>query len=249
MINAIIIDDETKAISTLTNLLTRYIKNVEVTGTAKTIDEGIVEIMHKTPDVVFLDIQLASESGFELLNKIKNISFEIIFTTAHKQYAIDAIKIGALDYLLKPIDLKELKDAILKVIRQKNITMNQEKFELLIQNLKNSNANYRKISLPATNEYILLNLFDIIKCKADNNYAIIYTVDKKEHLVTKTLKDLEKIFNSDLFIRPHRSFLVNKNYIKRIVKGTTYYLELEDNSLVEIAFRRKERIVSGLTKN
>ena len=214
MLKALIVDDEPKARENLQILLTDFVEGVEVAALCENIVEATQAVREHAPDVVFLDIQLQRETGFDLLTKLKEIDFEVIFTTAYTEYAIKAFKFSAIDYLLKPIDIEELKKAVARV--EKRVSNNMTgRLTQLVQNLKlGSNENY-KIALPTLDGLVFVKISDILYCEASSNYTQIFTTEEK-YLVSKTLKEYDDLLSDHNFFRIHNSYLININSIKNM---------------------------------
>ena len=197
MLKALIVDDEPKARENLQILLHDFVEGVEVAALCENISESIEAVKLHSPDVVFLDIQLQRETGFDLLTRLKDINFEVIFTTAYTEYAIKAFKFSAIDYLLKPIDIDELKKSVAKVEKRLNHNMTG-RLTQLVQNLKQgSNENY-KIALPTLDGLVFVKISDILYCEASSNYTQIFTTDEK-YLVSKTLKEYDDLLSDHNF--------------------------------------------------
>lgn len=244
MVQCIIVDDELKSRESLQILLEDFCNNVKVLALCQNVAEAIKAIETHQPDVVFLDIQMQRETGFDLLTKIGSINFEVIFTTAYSEYAIKAFKFSAIDYLLKPIDIEELKKSIEKV-ENKLVGNFSLRLEQLIQNLKpTTNQNY-KLALPTSDGLIFIKIEDIIYCEASSNYTLIFTNDEKKHLVSRTLKEYEDLLSDHNFFRIHNSFLINLNCIKKYVRGEGGYVTMSNDVSLDVSKRKKE---SFLTK-
>ncbi|MFQ5652309.1 MAG: LytR/AlgR family response regulator transcription factor [bacterium] len=219
MLRAIIIDDEEKGRKLLRNLLAQYCKNVEVVFMADSVTSGAEGIQKYDPEIVFLDIVMPNEDGFELLSKVPHLRCEIIFTTAYNEYAIRAIRVCALDYLLKPIDVEELQGAVAraegKIATPANGQGIDRRLEALVELTKGESKKPGKIGFPTSNGITFHNIDDICVCKAEGNYTTVYfgTIAKLE-LVSKTLKEFEELLSDYNFIRTHRSYLVNLNHLK-----------------------------------
>lgn len=244
MIKAVIIDDEQHCIDRLCNLLPE-IKNpvIQLSGTAQTVDEGISLISKHHPQLVFLDVQIADKTGFDLLKAIPDAQFQVIFTTAHDRYALQAFRFCALDYLLKPVDADELQAALLKVNASKNNSVISEQISEL---LKGIGTKPRKIGVPTLNGIVFVPVSEIIRCHADGNYTELHLAGKKQMVVSKTLKEFENLLADYSFFRVHHSDLVNLDYVKSYNKGKGGYLMLDDNSSVEVSSRRKEELLKKL---
>ena len=246
MIQSIIIDDELKSRESLKILLDDFCENVEVMATCQNVAEGIEAISKYKPDVVFLDIQMQRETGFDLLTKIKPVFFEVVFTTAHSEYAIKAFKFSAIDYLLKPIDIEELKKALYKVEKKVNGNIS-DRLEQLIQNLKpnGSNQNF-KLALPTSDGLIFVKIEDIVYCEASSNYTLIYTNDGKKHVISRTLKEYEDLLADHNFFRIHNSHLINLGSVKKYVRGDGGYVIMNNDVSLDVSKRKKEAFLSRL---
>ena len=244
MLKALIVDDEPKARENLQILLHDFVEGVEVVGLCENIAEATEAVRLHAPDVVFLDIQLQRETGFDLLTKLKEINFEVIFTTAYTEYAIKAFKFSAIDYLLKPIDIEELKKAVARVEKRvsNNIT---GRLTQLVQNLKQgSNENY-KIALPTLDGLVFVKISDILYCEASSNYTQIFTAEEK-YLVSKTLKEYDDLLSDHNFFRIHNSYLININSIKKYVKGEGGYVVLNNDTSLDVSKRKKEAFLNKI---
>lgn len=218
MIRTVIIDDEEKSRKLLRNLLVEYCKNIEVVEMADSVKSGIEAIRQFKPDLIFLDIVMPNENGFELLGKINEVNFELIFTTAHNQYAIRAIRVCALDYLLKPIDVEELQASVERAQQRISTKKDQnidERLNAFISNLKSIEKQPQKIGIPTQHGVKFYSISQIYFCKAEGNYTTVYLEGKEKiELVCKTLKEFEELLAEFDFIRTHRSYLVNLSHIK-----------------------------------
>ncbi len=245
VIKAIIVDDEKRGRETLQNLLGKYTKTVEVLDMAESAKEGIDLIKKLNPDLVFLDIEMPHGSGFDLLESFKGeINFEVIFTTAYDQYAIQAIKFAALDYLLKPIDIEELQMAITRVAQKMEEVGSSKNFEIFLENLRGGS---KKIALPTANGISFIDIENIIRCEASGNYTCFYLKDQPKILVSKTLKEFEDMLAEQDFYRVHNSHLVNLNHVVKYVKLGGDMVVMDDGSEIEISRRKKEGFLNRLS--
>jgi two-component system LytT family response regulator len=245
MFKALIIDDEAEARKAVNNILTTFCHNVEVLGEADGVASGIELITKKEPDVVFLDVEMADGTAFDLLQNINPIHFHVVFITAYEKYAIRAIKFSALDYLLKPIDPQQLIDAVNKLSKvSPRENQSDERIELLMDNKKSLS----KLALPTLNGYRFIRVKDIIRCEANNNYTSFYLQTTERILVTKTLKDFESLLKDDSFIRVHQSHLINVDYVEQYIKGEGGVAIMSDGSQVEISRRRKDKFLRGMLR-
>ncbi|HYG20972.1 MAG TPA: LytTR family DNA-binding domain-containing protein [Ohtaekwangia sp.] len=248
MINAIIIDDEEHCIERLSRLLAVHCADrVKVSGAYRTVPEGEAAVKNKTPDLIFLDIQLHDKTGFDLLEKIDVTQTRIIFTTAFEQYAIAAFKFSAIDYLLKPVSKEELMASVEKAeerIAHETVT---RKYETLLHNLKADSGMGKKICLPTVNGFDFIKVDDIMRCESNGNYTVFYLNTGQKIMVAKTLKEFDTMLSSHNFFRVHHSHLVNLAYIKKYIRGNGGYVVLTDDAEVEVSTRRKEAFLARVS--
>ncbi|NJO92809.1 MAG: response regulator transcription factor [Chloroflexia bacterium] len=235
MIRAIIVEDEKRSRETLKNLLDEFCKDIEVVGMAGSVDEAVAEILEKKPDLLFLDIELQSGTGFDVLEKVKHQYFEIIFTTAFEHYAIKAIKISSIDYLLKPIDIEELENAIEKVRNKKDQTTYKQQLEILLNNVHKKPDENRKICVSTADGIEFLKVYDIIYCEASGSYTTIYLKNRDKLLLSKHLKEYENLLSDYEFMRVHNSYLVNLQEVKSFVKSDGGYILMNNNAQISIS--------------
>lgn len=249
MIKTVIIEDEQKSREMLAAIIQKNCPELEIIGLAKDVKEGVELIKNQKPDLVFLDISMPDGSGFDLLEQVAGSSFDLIFATASDQHAIRAIKYSACDYLLKPIDMDELKSAVNKVVKKKNAIPNMENLQFLIQHLKRSDENFQKITLPTGNAYEIVNVKDIIRCEADGSYTTFFLVDKRKLMVSAGLKHYEELLPESDFIRVHHHHLINMNHVLRFLKEDGGYAVMTDGTKIEISRRKKEAFMEKLTRS
>lgn len=239
-IKAIIIDDEQDGRSVLMTLIKMYCPQIEIIGECSSGEQGLEMINELSPELVFLDIDMPGMNGFSLLKKIKEITFEVIFVTAHHHYALKAIKHSALDYLLKPVDKTELIQAIDKFSKIDNGKVN-ERMSFLLENESKENTELSQIILNVREGYIFTDIHDIIRCEADGNYTLVYLKNGDKQLACKTLKEFENILSTNNFWRIHKSHLINLKYLKKYVKGDGGgNVVMSDNSEIEVSRRNKD---------
>ena len=213
-IKAIIIDDEERARNTLSSLLLNYCPEINILATCSNVPDGVIAINIHKPDVVFLDIEMPDYNGFELLGFFREIDFDIIFVTAYSEYAIKAFEISAVDYILKPIDIDQLKNSVEKLKQKKLHSQMQEQIELLKESYKGDDI--RKIALSMSNGLTFVEVADIVFLEADGAYTTFFLKDGQKILVSKKLKFYEDILsNRSFFFRTHRSYFINVNFIKK----------------------------------
>lgn len=247
MIRAIIIDDEQNAREFLQKLLFRYFpKKVTVLEICDSVAIGVEAINRLKPSLVFLDIEMPTENGFELFKYFNQISFDVIFTTSHKDFAIDAIKHAAFDYLLKPINYIDLVSTIKRLEENDRIDIQNVRVLEVLEHIGSDNSSFNKIALPTSNGYELFKLNAIIYCQSESNYCKIICVDGRELLIAKTLKFVEQLLNSDLFIRIHKSYLVNLNYVTKYDKADALLVTLVNGIKLPVSVRKKEQFLKAI---
>jgi len=200
------------------------------------------------PQIVFLDIEMPGMNGFEMLEKLPAIDFEIIFTTSYDQYAIKAIRFSALDYLLKPIDREELQKAVQKVIERSHHPFPQQ-LEILLQKIHQPISSAQKIALPSMEGLQMIDVNSIISCASDSNYTIFFIRNKKKIVVSRTLKEIEEMLEEYPFLRVHNSYLINLNEIDKYIKGEGGYLVMSDGSNIDVSRSKKETLLNKLRSN
>ena len=242
MLRALIIDDESKARETIAHLLKLTFNDVEMVGEADSVITGIESIQNLKPDLVFLDIQLEDGTGFDILQKLNQIDFQIIFITAFNEYAVKAFKYAAMDYLMKPVNPQEFVEAVTRVKEGLEKNDFQTKFEAYLSHLKDSDAEHKKIILKTAESIHLIKVLDIIRCEADRGYTDFFLRDGKKILVSKGLKDYDDILSEFNFIRTHQSHLINLDYIKSFEKADGGYILMTDGSTVPVSSRKREYV-------
>lgn len=244
MIKALIIDDEEDAREVLKMSLKKYCPEVTILALCESPEIGLEKIDELQPDLVFLDVQMPQLSGFDLLERLTEINFDVIFVTAYDRYAIKAIKFSALDFLLKPIDVDELVTAVQKV-KEKNTKF---KFKSLLNNIKYGSEKLERLAIPSDNEIIIQKVSDIIYCKADSNYTMLHLVDNKKIIVSKTLKEFENILPETDFCRIHHATLVNIAHVTKYIKGEGGYVLVTGGSHLDVSRRKKDSFLDKLDK-
>lgn len=242
MIRCVIVEDEEMARKVLKSLLTQYCKDVMVCAEADDVESGRAMIEAFRPDLVFLDIEMPGGSGFKLLSSFESIDFEVVFITAYEQFAIKAIRHDALDYLLKPVDPKELVAAVEKVKEAKYKKTLKRQYDSLLKTIDPEQLVVRKISISTSDKIHLIEVDNIIRCESDNYYTIIYFKDGTNLLVSKTLKEMEQRLEEYDFLRTHKSHLVNLRCIMNFIKDEMMVV-MTDGSKVPVSKRKKENIL------
>lgn len=243
MIKAMIVEDKTAAIELLRWLISEHCPEITSVVSATSVDEALPLIQNFAPHIVFLDIQLQRETGFDLLAKVKRWDFEVIFTTAFNAYAIQAIRFSALDYLLKPINAEDLKKSIERYKAKKDSAISGEEFyRNFIQNISRETDSPLRLALPGVEgiQYVLLN--DIIRLQADRNYTKLFFTNEKNFLSSKTLSEYEKLLRNSGFVRLHRSHMINPDHIASYNKEGM--VTMKDGTEVEVSRRKKEIMIA-----
>jgi two-component system, LytTR family, response regulator len=247
MYKAIIVDDENRSVDTLRSIIQQFCSNeVEIVGTANSVQEAYTLIHLVKPDIVFLDVEMPHGSGFDLLEKIPKPNFEVIFTTGFDRYAVTAIKFSALDYLLKPINIEEVKDAISKAKKRIESKHTQNNLEHLINNLRHPRDKNNKIPISVVNGFQFVPVNTIVFCQADDDYTYIYLIDGQKLTVSKNIKEFEDILANYDFFRIHHSYLMNRDYIKRYIKGEGGTILTEQGNELPVSRRRKQEFLEWL---
>jgi len=249
IVKAFIIDDEFQSRNLLSKLLAD-LPDVKLIGQASSVEEAFISINDLSPNLIFLDVMLNEATGFDLLKKFEAINFEIIFTTAHNEYALNAFRFNAIDYLLKPIDPDELEAAINKTrskLQAKQFT-SPEHLENLYQSIHNPNAPHKKIAIPTSDGFILQPIEEIIYCQAVGNYTQFHLTNKKKMLSSYTLKQYDDLLSEFNFFRAHKSYLINLDHVQQYKKGEGGTVLMSDGMEVEISRRNKESFVQLFKK-
>ena len=247
MFTAGIIEDEKGARTALEKILERYFsKNIKLLFSVSSVKEAVSQIKELKPNIVFLDIEMPVENGFSLFDYVPEPDFYVVFTTAYKEYALDAFKFSALDYLLKPINHIELQDVIKRI--EKKTEKNQFKFQLetLITNLNSEVRQAEKIALPTLTGYEFVKVNNIAYCQADNSYTIIFTNRNEKFIITRTLKVIEDLLPQTIFMRIHKTYLVNINYIKTFNKTGGHSITLENQITLPVAMDKSNTLIDRL---
>jgi two-component system LytT family response regulator len=242
---AIIIDDELSGREVLKKLVELNCPDVTVIHTLNSIETGLQAIREVKPELVFLDIQMPNASGFDLLNQLDKIDFEIIFVTAHDAYAIKAFKYSAVDYLLKPIKVSELIDAVNKAAERVEKKHAGDHIKFMMDKISPSKKTFlnNKILLPTLGGYNIIEVSEITYCKSESNYTRFNFVDGKNLLVSKTLKEFEPILLDNNFFRIHRSFIINLNCIAKYNKGKGGEVVMKDGAILEVSREKKDEFL------
>ncbi|MEM6263428.1 MAG: LytTR family DNA-binding domain-containing protein [Bacteroidota bacterium] len=250
MLKAIIVEDELNSQELLKEIVSQFTEGVEVVDTAQGVKEALTAIETHQPDLLLLDIELSDGDGFQVLENVPEINFDVIFTTAYDQYAIRAFKFAATDYLLKPVDIEEFQAAIKRVVDKRNNEGEEEpsydNVRELVKNIRNLQQPFNRIVLPTTHGFTVVDPKDIVRCESDRNYTFIHLNDKRKILVSRTIKEYEEMLTPYNFFRIHQSHLINLAYLKNYTRGRGGYVELTDGSNIDVSARRKTDFLKRL---
>ncbi len=244
MTRALLIDDEPHCLDRLSGLLEAHCRDsVLVCGRSTTVEEGYLAIRALRPDLVFLDLQIQDQTGFDLLNMLPRIDFEVIFTTAYEKYAVQAFRFSAMDYLLKPVDPGDLLQAVLKMNQKAGAAAMSGQFRALFHNLDQLRGAAKIISVPTVKGFTFVPVSEILRCQARGNYTILFLKDLRKFTVARTLKQFEELLSGYNFFRVHQSHLINLAYMRKYLKGNGGTVWMEDQTQIEVSTRRKEEFL------
>ena len=247
MLRTIIVDDEKDARINTLNIVNSVCKNLKVVATAENVKDGVQKIKEFNPDLVLLDVDMPDGSGFDLLSNFPKKTFDVIFITAFNHYAIKAIKFSAVDYILKPINIKELIEAVRKVeINRESGLKKNLNYEALLENLRSSLPS--KLAIPTSEGMEYLNTKEIIRIEADRSYSWFFLSNGRKILVSRNLKEYQELLNDRSFFRTHNSHLINLEYVKKFVRQEGGYIEMTDGSIVSISRGKKELFLSHMAR-
>jgi two-component system LytT family response regulator len=247
MMKAIIVDDEPLCCQSLQLLLEQNCPDVAIVGIYNNGLTALEVLRSQNVDLVFLDVEMPRMSGFEMLEALGPISFKLIFTTSYDKYALNALRVSAIDYLLKPIDRKELIAAIEKV-RAASAIPNTYQLELLLQRVHQPSRPILKIALPSIEGLEMVPTENILYCESSDNYTHIFFKGGKKMLVTRSMKEMEELLEDHSFARVHRSFLVNLNEVERYVRGDGGYVMMSDSKMIDVSRSKKEELLKKLLR-
>ena len=242
MLHALIVEDELNSQELLKEIIEEYCEGVKVVATAQGVAEALEKIAEYKPQLLLLDIELSDGDGFQVLEQVEEVDFDVIFTTAYDQYAIKAFKFAATDYILKPVDIEELQEAVKRIVeKRQNPDDNpaSEQIQALIKNIRNIQQPFKRIVLPTSNGFTVVDPKDIVRCEADRNYTFIFLRDKRKILVSRTIKEYEEMLVDFNFFRIHQSHLINLAFLKNYTRGRGGYVELTDGSVMDVSARKK----------
>ncbi|GHN00585.1 DNA-binding response regulator [Cytophagales bacterium WSM2-2] len=245
MLNAVIIDDESDSRQILASYLTKYCPDVKVCGFGESVATGLETIKKYQPDIVFLDIEMPYGNGFDLLDKIKEVTFETVFVTAFDNYAIRALNQSAAYYLLKPVNIDELINAVEKIKSERASENYSTRAKLLVENF---NSGKQRIMLPTLEGFEIVDINSILYCEAADNFTKFYFETGTPLLICRTLKYFEDILTEHRFLRIHRSYVINPDFIIRYSKGKGGYVTMKNNQELEVSPNKKKELLEIFEK-
>ena len=248
MIKTIIIDDEHYGRQSLQHALEQYCPEVKILQICESPEAGITAIEELKPQLVFLDVQMPNMSGFDVLQKLSLIDFEVIFVTSYDQYAIKAIKFSAIDYLLKPLDVDDLIHAVQRAKENLQKNGKAQRYQSVLHNINYTSGKIEKLAVPTLDGIDFFKTDDIIYCEADGSYTTLYLSGHQKQVISKNLKDFENLLTGSGFCRVHNSHLINMGHIQKYFKGDGGYVILTDDYHVDISRRRKDAFLNRLHK-
>jgi two-component system LytT family response regulator len=246
MLRAILIDDEESNISSLTLKLNKHCADVEIIATCENATDGIHAIETLKPDVVLLDIEMPVMNGFVMLQQLYFKNFALIFVTAYNHYAIRAIRYSALDYLVKPVEIEDLKAAMARVMEKKQQQQQGLQMDILLENLNIGKKSFRRLAIPTVDGVIFIKTSDIIYLSANINYTHIHLAAKKKYILSRTLKDVEDVLDPAEFIRVHNSYIINVNFVKKYIRGEGGQVIMQDGTVLDVSKRKKASFLKAM---
>lgn len=244
MLKAVMIDDDESNLSSLTEKLNKHCPQVEIIARCTNAAEGVQAIDNLKPDIVFLDIEMPVMNGFVMLQQLSYRDFELIFVTAYDHYAIKAIRYSALDYLVKPVEVEELKNAVAKVAENYSRKDKGLQLELLLEYLDKKRP--KRITIPTSDGLQFIDLENIIYLEASNNYTNVYLANQQKYLVTRTLKDFEQILPAETFLRIHHSTIINRDFIEKYIRGEGGQVMMRNGIVLDVSKRKKIEFLEAI---
>jgi two-component system, LytTR family, response regulator len=248
MIRTVLVDDELDSIRVLQKLLDAFCPQVEIVGTASGVETAVELIRETMPDLLFLDIEMSQGNAFDLLKQLQPLEFQVIFVTAFDDYAIRAFKYSAVDYLLKPVDIDDLREAINRVLERPQEQGLPQQMKILLANVGALQLSQQKMAIPTITGLHFVPVQDILRFEAKGNYTTIFLSGADPILATKKIKDYEDVLPDSIFCRIHNSHIINLSKIREYQKGRGGMVVMEDGSVIEVATRRREEFLRRLLK-
>ncbi len=247
MIRAIVVDDEKPVREAFVNMIRDYFSQIQILAVCENVKDAVEAAFNLRPDLVFLDVEMPPQTGFDFLEQAKGIPFEVIFTTSHNKYAIQAIKFSAIDYLLKPFGIEDLQQALERYEQKANRQSTPAQFEMLLKQIKGIKEPPKSIAVPTLNGLTFIKVEDIVRCESDNNYTFFHLSGKNKILVSRSLKEYDEMLEEFNFFRVHTRHLINLGRVRNYTRGEGGIVTMDDGSEVDVARRRKEEFLSKIT--
>lgn len=244
---ALIVDDEKRARESIMQIIQLYCPEINQLAEADSVTTAIQSIRQNRPDILFLDIRLGEGTGFDVLKAVEDMALNVVVTTAYDEYAVQAFKYAAIDYLLKPVDPDELMDAVKKAQQKLNNSMLKERINLFLQTMDTQQTGLKRISLTTNENIHIVNIEDIIYCEADRNYTTFHLLGNRKIIVSKNLLEYENLLPDSYFIRTHQSYLVNLNHIIRYEKSDNFLVSVDEQK-IPVSIRKKDSLIQFLKK-
>ncbi len=241
-LKAILIDDELSSLQNLQQKLIEFCPDVEIIAMAQKPEEAILLIRQHKPDVIFLDIEMPRMNGFRMLDELGEFDFDIIFTTAYNHYAVDAIRISAFDYLMKPVAIKDLQGAVERLAKHRQL-QTKDKLDVLRQSLSPNRSQEEKIAVPTNEGLEFIPIKSILHIESSSNYSKLFFLEGKSILVTKLLKEFEDLLLPYQFFRVHNSHLINLKYIKKYIRGEGGQVIMQNGDVIDVSRRKKDEFL------
>jgi two-component system, LytTR family, response regulator len=249
MLNAIIVDDEANAREKLSLLIADGFPNeINVVAVCANGQDALKAIGEHKPELLFLDVEMPHMSGFDVLRNATPKSFDVIFTTAYDHYAIKAIKFAAIDYLLKPIDIDQLREAVTRVKEKRGLSGSAQRVDQLLEDQKHGGQPGR-LSVPGKDGFVLVNVDDIVWCEAVNYYTVLHLKGDKQLVATRTLKEFEDILEGPDFLRIHRGHMIHMKHLERYIKGAGGQVVMAGGRTLDVSRTRKDELMARIGRN
>ena len=244
---AVIVDDEEHCRSALSGMLARKFPEIDLRDMATNVTDGLALVKRVRPQLLFLDVEMGEQTGFDLLAQLGEEKPHIIFTTAHEGYAVKAIRFSAIDYLLKPVDGDELRSSVDKALAKQGQPQDQVQIATLLRNLTKPAAD-RRLALPVADGLELVSVDEIVFCESESNYTTVHLKDRKRLVISRTLKEFEDLLEGDSFIRVHHSHLINVRYVRKYIRGEGGEVIMADGTNVAVSRRKKQELMDSLSR-
>ncbi len=244
----IIVDDEASVRNSISRVLRELYPGIEIVAEGSNVEEGFNAVISNKPDLLFLDVEMPDGSGFDLINRLIPVDFKVVFITGHQEYALKAIKMSALDFILKPFGEEDISNAVRKAMEAINRDQEHAKFQVLKENIEGRRI-LKRIVLPTADNIHLVSISDIIRAEADSNYTSFFIADGQKIMVSRTIKEFDTLLSGSGMIRVHQSHLVNITYIDKFVKRDGGYLVLKDGTKIPVSQNLRKQVISAISNS